>query len=148
MESKSFKTLLEDAAKAHGFKAAHGGWYRESPAALLVLNLQKSNIGNYFEMNIKLFLQRNVPSDQSEFKKLLKNQSGDIFRRQPEEYRTAFDLDAVVGVDERRAMIEKLFSDLIERIASAAGSFSGILRLQDEGVLYVLPMVEARLKNG
>lgn len=146
MEAKEFKALLGDVAKAHGFNVAPGGWYRELPAALFVLDLQKSNFGNYFELNIKLFLGRTAPSDPAEFKKLVKNMSGDIFRRQPEECRIAFDLDAPVEAASRRTMIDQMFSELVDRIASTANSLAGILRLRDEGILYVLPMIEARLK--
>lgn len=116
------------------------------PAALLVLELQKSNFGNYFELNLKLFLGCAAPNDPAEFKKLVKNLSGDIFRRQPEECRSAFDLDALVGLAERRESIDRMFSELVDRMASAADSPAGILRLRDEGMLYVLPMIEARLK--
>lgn len=146
MKAKEFKDIFGDAAKSHGFNVAPGGWYRELPIALLVLELQKSNLGNYFELNIKLFLGRGAPSDPSEFKKLVKNMSGDIFRRQPEEFRDAFDLDTPIDSKDRRVRLEQIFSELIDRIVSAAASSAGILRLRDEGGLYVLPMVEARLK--
>lgn len=148
MEASEFKAVLGDVAKAHGFAAAHGGWYRETPAALFVLNLQKSNFGNYFELNLKLFLGQGAPSTAADFKKLVKRLSGDIFRRQPEEYREVFDLDAAITAADRRNRLERMFTELIDRIASAAASPFGILRLRDEGVVYLLPMAEARLKAG
>lgn len=74
--------------------------------------------------------------------------SGDIFRRQPEEYREAFDLDSPLRLADRRAAIEKMFRELIDHIVSASTGPAGILRLRDEGVLFVLPSVEARLKAG
>jgi uncharacterized protein DUF4304 len=146
MDTKEFKTLFTEVAKAHGFHAAHGGWYRELPAALFVLGLQKSNFGNYYELNLKLFLSRSAPSDPATFKKLIKNQNGDIFRRQPEEFRTTFDLDGPLDAAERRAALDEMFAALVDRIASAATSSAGLLGLRDQGVLFVLPMIEARLK--
>jgi hypothetical protein len=148
MEASEFKVLLGDVAKAHGFTAAHGGWYRETPAALFVLNLQKSNFGNYFELNLKLFLGHELPSSSAEFKKLVKSLSGDIFRRQPEEYREAFDLDAVVSAAGRKDLLDRMFTELVDRMVSASASPAGILRLRDEGVVYLLPTAEARLKTG
>jgi hypothetical protein len=147
MDTKEFKNLFGNIAKSHGFKSAHGGWHREVSAALLVLNLQKSNFGNYFEMNLKLFLGETAVVDSAELKERVKSMSGDIFRRQPEEYSDAFNLDSSMSLADRRAAIEKMFRDLIDHIVSAgtAGS-AGILRLRDEGVLFVLPSVEARLK--
>jgi hypothetical protein len=148
MEAKEFKALLGDVAKAHGFVAAHGGWYRETPAALFVLDLQKSNFGNYFELNLKLFLGRGLPSNSAELKKLVKSLSGDVFRRQPEEYREAFDLDAAITGIDRRGHLDRMFTELVDRMVSASESPAGILRLRDEGLLYLLPMAEARLKTG
>ena len=145
MESKEFKALFGDIAKTHGFKPAHGGWYKELPIALLVLSLQKSNFGNYFELNIKLFFSQAQLDDQAVLKKQIKSLPGDIFRRQPAEDLNAFDLDSEIGVEKRRELLGKLFAGLIGRIASAAGSPTGILRLRDEGVIFLLPMIEARL---
>lgn len=148
MEAKEFKALFGEVAQSHGFNSAASGWYREAPAALLVLDLQKSNFGNYFELNLKLFLGRAAPSDPAEFKKLVKSLSGDIFRRQPEECRSAFELDAPVGLTERRGSIDRMFSEVVDRIALASDSPAGILRLRDEGLLFILPMIEAKLKAG
>jgi hypothetical protein len=94
MDNKSFKTLFGEVATTHGFVAAHGGWYRELPAALFVLDLQKSNFGAYYELNLKLFLSSAVQRETATLKVLIKNMSGDIFRRQPNEYRVAFDLES------------------------------------------------------
>jgi hypothetical protein len=146
MDTREFKSLFAEVAKAHGFHAAHGGWYQELPAALFVLNLQKSNFGNYYELNLKFFLSRKSPDDSAALKKLIKNQSGDIFRRQPEDFRIAFDLDAQLSVAERRAALDEMFCSLVDRMISAATDSAGILRLRDQGVLFVLPMIEARLK--
>ncbi len=147
MDAGEFKALLGDVAKAHGFTAAHGGWYRETAAALFVLSLQKSNFGNYFELNIKLFLGHRLPSNASEFKKLVKSLSGDIFLRQPEDYREVFDMDGVITVADRQDRLEKMFTELVDRMVSASATPGGILRLRDEGVLYLLPMAEAHLKK-
>jgi hypothetical protein len=146
MDTKEFKRLFDDIAKSYGFEAAHGGWYRELPAALFVLNLQKSNFGNYFEANLKLFLGETASVGNAELKKRVKSMNGDIFRRQPEEYRGAFDLDSRIDLADRRAVIDKMFGGLIDQIVSASTGPAGILRLRDAGVLFVLPTVEARLK--
>lgn len=95
MESSEFKLLLGEIARAHAFTTAKGCWYRETPAALLVLDLQRSNFGNYFDLNLKLFLGQRLPISTAELKQL-KSLGGDIFRRQPVEYRETFDLDAEI----------------------------------------------------
>jgi hypothetical protein len=148
MEASEFKVLFGDVARAHGFTAAHGGWYRKTPTALFVLNLQKSNFGNYYELNLKLFLGEGLPTSATVSKKLVKSLSGDIFRRQPKECREVFDLDATITADDRRERLDRMFTELVDRIATAAASPLGLLRLRDEGVVYLLPMAEARLKTG
>jgi len=146
MEAREFKSLFAEVAKAHDFLAASGGWYRELPVALFVLELQKSNFGNYYELNLKLFLDRTVPKDPKVFRRLIKSQSGDVFRRQPEEFRAVFDLDSTLDTPRRRAALELMFGALVERIATAATDSAGILRLREQGVLYLQPAIEERLR--
>lgn len=148
MQTKEFKKLFRDVATVHGFVASHGGWYRQTPAGLFVLWLQKSNFGNYFDLNLKLFLNRGVPTNPAEMKRLVKSLSGDVFRRQPEEYREAFDLESAIADLERRGQLDRLFVQLVNRIVSACESPAGIFRLRDEGLLYLLPMAESVLKSG
>ena len=148
MESRAFKALIGEIAGAHGFKSAHGAWYQELPIALFTLNLQKSNFGNYFDLNLKLFLRRTIPRGPGEMKRLLKGLTGDIFRSQPPECRRAFDLDEPLGVEERREIIDQMFKDLVDRIARASVAADGILDLRDQGILFLLPGIEARLKAG
>jgi hypothetical protein len=144
MVAKEFRALFGEVARAHGFIEVQGGWYRELPAALFGLQLQKSNFGAYFELNLKLFLGRALPKEAAALKTLTK-MSGDIFRRQPTECRGAFDLDNDIGLDERRRLLEAMFRGVIQRIADGAGSPSGILALRDRGELFVLPAIETKL---
>lgn len=146
MEALKFKSIFGNVAKTHGFSTAYGGWHQETQSALVVLDIQKSNFGNYFELNVKIFLNTRVPTSPSELKKLVKSLSGDIFRRQPEEYRVAFDLDAPVTNFDREELINMLFTNFVDRIVLASSNPADLLRLRDEGVIYLLPMVEARLK--
>lgn len=147
METREFKILFGSVAKEHGFTPAYGGWYLETPTGLFVLNLQKSNFGNYFELNLKLFLGLQLSSNGVELKKTVKSFSGDIFRRQPEEFREIFDLDAEISLADRRKLLEKLFAELIDRMASGFASQAEILRLRDEGVIFLLPTIEARVNK-
>ncbi|HEX7061746.1 MAG TPA: DUF4304 domain-containing protein [Woeseiaceae bacterium] len=145
MDAKDFKALFNDVALAHGFQTAYGGWYRELPVGLFVVSLQKSNFGNYFEANLKLFLNQTASAGSWDLKKCVKSMSGDIFRRQPEEYRRAFDLDLPLESSERRAAIGRMFDELIDHVVRVATGSSGLLRLRDEGVFFILPAVEKRL---
>jgi len=48
MENKEFKKLFDIIARNHGFESAFGGWFKESNECIVVLDLQKSNFGNYY----------------------------------------------------------------------------------------------------
>jgi hypothetical protein len=145
MEARDFKALFGEVAKAHGFTAAHGGWCRDACAALVVLNLQKSNFGNHFDLNIKLFLGRRLQGAAADLKSLVKNEGGDVFRRQPTECNRILNLDAPISAEDRRCELDRMFVELVDRITAASATQAGILGLRDEGVLFLLPMAEKRL---
>src|SRR4051812_3939800 len=146
METRDFKTMFAEVATSRGFVAGGGGWYRELLMGLFILALQKSNLGEYFELNLKLFLNRTVPKDAASLKKMTKSMSGDIFRRQPEQYRRAFDLGSDINMIERKRLLEELFDKVVDQIAAGADAPSGLLRLREQGVIFLLPSVEAQLK--
>ena len=148
MKPPEFKRLFADVAKAHGFSAAQGGWYRELSVGLFILNLQKSNFGAYFELNLKLFLGRHAPSNSADFKRFVRTLAGDIFRRHPEEFRSAFDLSSCLLTAQRQEAISRMFCEFIDRIVLSCNNPTGILRLRDEGIFYLLPGVEIRLTAG
>lgn len=140
--------MFGEVAASRGFRAAGGGWYREVSTGLFVLALQKSNFGNQFELNLKLFLNRAIPKDSASLKKMMKSMGGDIFRRQPEQYRSVFDLESGLSVTERKLSLEALFVEIVDKITTEACAPSGLLRLRDQGVIFLLPSVEAQLKAG
>lgn len=57
METKDFRNLFKDLAKKNGFESAFGGWFKESNECIFVLDLMKSNFGNNYYLNIKIFIQ-------------------------------------------------------------------------------------------
>lgn len=58
MNSKKYKKVFNTVAQENGFEKSFGGWFKESQECILVLDLQKSNFGDYYEMNAKVFIQR------------------------------------------------------------------------------------------
>ena len=57
MDSKEFKKIFGEVAKSYGFERAFGGWFKDSAESIVVLDLQKSNFGDYYEMNVKIYVQ-------------------------------------------------------------------------------------------
>lgn len=145
MDSKEFKKLFGEVAKSNRFERAFGGWFKDSAESIVVLDLQKSNFGDYYEMNIKIYVQGMFGNNYSRSKDLVKRDVGDIFRRQPSEYRLVFDFDEPMGDEERKEKLEKLFSEFIVPFADKASSKSGIRTLAEKGEITLLPAVKSEL---
>jgi hypothetical protein len=147
MDQTELKTALDAVAKAHGFASAHGGWWRDSPLALITLSLQRSNFANSCYLNMKLHIGKSAACDARELKRFIKTSSGDVFRTQGREFDQFFDLDSSITPEDRLRGLERLFLELIRLILTACGSPEGVLRLRDQGVLFLLPMAEKRLTD-
>ena len=72
MNSKEFKKLFGEVAKSRGFENAFGGWFIDSPESIVVLDLQKSNYEDYYEMNLKIYIQGMFGNFYSRNKDLIK----------------------------------------------------------------------------
>jgi hypothetical protein len=125
MENKEFKKLFNEVAKKNDFESAFGGWFKESRECIAALYLQKSNYGNYYELNIKIFIQ-GVFGNQYQKSKELKYATSAILGRQPEEYRDVFDLDSLMENVLRKEKLEKLFNDFIVPLVNSMLTREGI----------------------
>lgn len=145
MDSKEFKKIFGEVAKSTGFESAFGGWFKDSAESIVVLDLQKSNLGDYYEMNIKIFIQGMFGNSYSKSKNLVKRDIGNIFRRQPPEYKSVFDFDEPMEDEKRKRKLGQLFSEFIVPFADKALSKSGIKELADKGEITLLPAVKEEL---
>lgn len=147
MVTAEFRTMFGEVAKAHGFTGAHGGWYRDTGAALLILSLQKSNFGNYLYLNIKIFLGERATGAPEQLRQRIKNLNGDVFRRQSNEQSELLNLENDLSISARREGIDAMFRGLIGHMVACCEDTAGILRLGDEGLVFLLPSVKARLER-
>jgi len=145
MSSKEFKKLFGEVAKSHGFENAFGGWFIDCPESIVVLDLQKSNYGDYYEMNLKIYIQGIFGNSYSISKDLVKKDIGDVFTRQPLEYSSVLDFDTPMDDEKRKTGVVKLFSDFIVPFTDKALSKSGIKELADKGKITLLPAVKGEL---
>lgn len=145
MDSKEFKKLFGEIAKSSKFENVFGGWFKESTESIIVLDLQKSNFGDYYEMNIKIYVQGIFGNNYSKSKNLVKREIGNIFRRQPPEYKSVFNFDEPMDDEKRKADLAKLFSDFIVPFTDKALSKSGIRELAEKGEIFLLPAVKIEL---
>ncbi len=144
MNSKEFKKIFGEIARQQGFQASPGGWLKESTESIIFLDLQKSNFGNYFELNIKIFIQGMFEQHYKKGKELQRD-TGDIFRRQPVESRDIFDLDS--GMDEalRKSKIKSLFEEFLVPYSNNALSIKGIKEMAIREEFFLLPNVAKEL---
>jgi len=145
VETKQFKKLFSEIAIANGFTRAHGGWFQESPECVVVLDLQKSNFGNYFELNLKVFIQGLFGRRYVQSKNLVKKDTGDVFGRPPERHTNALDLSLSMSGAERHEVLEALFREFVNPTAVDALSREGLKSLESRGAVYLLPAVRHEL---
>jgi len=146
MDSKEFKNVFGDVAKANGFSKAFGGWFKESIECITVLDLQKSNFGDYYELNIKIYIQGMFGNKYQKSKELVKKDTGDVFRRQPNEFNDVLDFDTSMDDENRKERLEILFSEFIVPFTDKALSQLGIKELAEKEEVFLLPAVKERLK--
>ena len=134
MESKEFKKVFEKVAKANNFEKA-----------IVVLCLQKSNFGDYYELNIKIFIQGMSGNKYTRSKDLVKKNVGDVFTRQPSDYSNVLDFDISMDDGKRIEKLESLFREFIVPFTDMALSRLGLRELAKEGKIFLLPAVKEGL---
>jgi len=147
MNSKDFKIIFDTAAKANAFKKKFGGWFKESHECTVVLDLQKSKFGDFYELNIKIFIQGLFGSSYVTDKNLVKKHAGDVFTRQPDNYRDVLDFDILINDEERRENLNQLFSEYIVPVTNKALSRIGLKELDEIKTIYLLPAVREELSQ-
>jgi hypothetical protein len=147
MDSRAFKSLFSQIAAENGFDPEFGGWFRESEECVVVLDLQKSNFGNYYELNLKIFVQGLFGDHHVRSKDVVKKKAGDVFVRQPNQFRSQLALDSGLSPLEYERGLQMLFADFVRPVTSDALTRAGLLRLGHKGVVYLLPAVREQLTS-
>lgn len=144
MEKKEFKKLFDALAKSKGFSAENGYWCLETSECIFVIDLQKSNFGNHYFVNIKVFIQGAFGRHYVKSKQL-KNDMGDIIRRPPAIYDIYFDLDSNLNLEQRKIGILEFFEDFLFDFSRKALSRKGVLELENENQIVIPPGVKKQL---
>ena len=145
MENKQFKKLLGEIATKNGFESAFGGWFKESPECIISLYLQKSGYGNYYLLNIKIFIQKMFEKQYIKNKDLVSKYGGNVFREPPKEYDPALNLEILMEDLKRGQLLESMFNDFITPFTEKALSKKGVLELAEEKKVFLLPAVKEEL---
>ncbi len=146
MDKVQLKQEFGRLAKEYGFDQVDGGWILEHPETLIALYLQKSNYGNYFDLNVKIYAKGLFGRTYARDKNTVKKDIGDVFTRQPKKYGSAFNLEEPLADAERVAKLRELFELFIAPIALGCATKEGILDLAARGGFFsVLPAVHEEL---
>jgi len=145
MNSKEFKNLFGEEAKINNFKKGPGGWYKESNECIAVLELQKSNYGDYYMLLMKIFIQGAFDQRYEPNKELMKRSIGHVTGNETEEFRPLFDFDQSMEDEERKVGLKKVFKDLIVPFTDSTLSIAGIKTLVERGEVHGTPAVKEEL---
>lgn len=149
MDSKEFKKIFLEISKEYGFKSAFGGSYIESDTCIFVLELQKSNFGNYFELNMKIYIQGAFGNKYTPNKDIIKKYMGNIFTRPLPEYHYIWELYNDISDEERKTKLRTFFEEYINPIQEKALTISGIkaLSTEDNDHFFITPAVKSEIKR-
>lgn len=143
MDSKEFKKLFGEVAKANGFESAFGGWFKDSAESIVVLELQKSSFANSNYLNVKVFIQGAFDRTYTPNKDLIKSSMGHITNQIRD--KEILDFDEPMDDEKRKEKLEQLFSKFIVPFSDKALSKSGIRELAEKGEITLLPAVKEEL---
>lgn len=145
MDHKEFKKEFNNLIQSIGFKSVFSGWIKESEESIVVLDFQKSNHANQLQLNIKIFVHGIFEKKLVKNKNLVKNDLGDIFRREPIEYSDLFDFSKAMEDSTRMDKLKLFFDKFLIPFTENALIKSGILTLSERGDVFLLPAIKKEI---
>jgi hypothetical protein len=147
MDSKEFKRTFSNLANKCSFKKESDYWSKTSDESILLLELQKSNFGNYYYINIRIFIRGIFNFDKNETVKTLKKKTMGIFLRQPKEYEDSLNLEFPMEDNKRSEKLETLFNAFVIPISIKALTLQGISELASEGKILITDPTKKELEK-
>lgn len=144
MNSKEFKSLFGSIAKDNDYLQAFSVWYKESPECIAVLELQKSKYGDYYMLNIKIFIQGSFDRSYSPTKELIKSPMGDIGKQIIDD---VLSFDKPMPDELRTERLKELFSNTIIPYVSKLMTKANIIDLESKGEIMLLSSVKKELEK-
>ena len=139
MDVKDFKKEFGQIAKVSGFDRAYSGWFKEGEEAITVLELQKSNFGTYYQLNIKVFVQGVFGENYTKTKDVVKSSVGHINSGETQKYKKFLDLDQEMNSCLRLDGLKEMFENRMVSFVVKAITKEGIKKLQEKEELFLLP---------
>lgn len=146
MDKTEFIKLFCAIGLLRGFMKDFGCLLKESNQCIVILELQKSKYGNYYELNIKIFIN-GVCNKKHKKNKELKKDIGDVFSRPPSIYADALNLNTPIDVEIRTEKLNNLFDDFIVPFTDKALTINGIKQLSENQQIILFPAVSKELEK-
>jgi hypothetical protein len=146
MDKAEFIKLFCEIGLLRGFTKDFGCLLKESNQCIVILELQKSKYGNYYELNIKIFIN-GVFNKKYKKNKELKKDIGDVFSRPASTYRDVLDLDTPIDVEIRTGKLNSLFDDFIVPFTDKALTINGIKQLSENQQIILFSAVSKELEK-
>lgn len=147
MTPAEFKKLFFEVAAQNGFSKEFEGIFVETQEVTIALDLQKSAHGRVFYLNIKLFVQGLFGKKYEKSKELVTKEIGNVFTREPQEYKEAFNLENSLSLEDRRVLLSRFFSSHFKEFIQESGTRKGILNLGSRQGIFILPAVRNALES-
>jgi hypothetical protein len=147
METSEFRRVFDTLARTSGFAPARASnWVRENAETIVAINLQRSNYGRLYYVNFKVWLQGFAGRTFVVNDDLLR-EPGHIFRRAPQEFSTALDLESDLTQQARLASLEELFDRSLVPLSAVFETREQICRFAREhpDEIFLLPAIREYL---
>jgi len=139
MDTKTLETLFAQALKAQGFKKKRRNWYRQAKDVLQVVNLQKSDWGPQFWLNLALVPEGMTVEGMPQpphYKCPIRIRLGSAYPDKRAVIDTLLDLEDVGLSDEQRTEgIEKMFHEMVLPFMDRLQTIDDLKRAIDDGTL-------------
>lgn len=142
MDKKSIQSPVAQWAKRTGFQKHSDSWYRRLPDLIQILNLQKSQYGDQYYLNVGIYIP-SIGAANSQWPKehqchvraraktLVSEQSNDIAR-----FESAMDLeDSSMSSDVREQAIEAFLNEHVGSFFDSVANLEDLRRLIHSGGL-------------
>ena len=139
MDNKELKKIFCEIGKRYGFNTAYGGCYKSSSECLTVLELQKSNYGNYYYLNSRTYIQGMLGQEYILNKEVIKSSIADVMYLIKDDY--IFDLDIQMEDNDRIERMRNLFENSIIPFTNSCLSKKDIINLYSKKKGIVIPLV-------
>lgn len=137
MDCKKLKKIVSEIASTLNYKSAFGGWYKQSNECIVVLELQKSQYGNLYYLNIKPFLDGFRENEYEISKKIFKNLPGNFPVRNPPGFETLLDLENNMSDEIRSSEINRVFKEFIDPYVDSLLTKKGIVMLYHNNQIFL-----------